>query len=223
MWRSHWNSAAIWRLEGLSKAAARRINRHRNAKAWGVEPARTKPSSWARWASERVTVSANGKGIGDILDAAALSGSPRRDPFHLINHPTCPDHWDLADNLRNGHLVRSGAVRARVSSTVWFSDDEIEATKEVLARVNGGFQKSVPSENHLTIHWTFPDPEGRFREGSHRFEPLNGPFLAALSQNGQHHATRRMRRLMNRRIFAGKPAKDGSDEYSSCIASRRNS
>jgi transposase len=46
---------------------------------------------------------------------------------------------------------------------------------------------------------------------------------SALSQNGQAHATRRMRRLMNRRIFAGKPAADGSDEYSSCIASRRNS
>ena len=48
-------------------------------------------------------------------------------------------------------------------------------------------------------------------------------FRPALSQNCQPHATRRMRRWMNRRIFGRKPALDGSDEYSSCNASRRNS
>ena len=51
----------------------------------------------------------------------------------------------------------------------------------------------------------------------------HGWNIPALSQNCQPHATRRMRRWMNRRIFRRKPALDGSDEYSSCNASRRNS
>src|SRR5262245_48032052 len=45
-------------------------------------------------------------------------------------------------------------------------------------------------------------------------------WMPALSQKRRPHAARRMRRLMNRRIFGRKPVTDGSDEYSSFIASR---
>src|SRR5262249_20070711 len=52
---------------------------------------------------------------------------------------------------------------------------------------------------------------------------INADLLAALSQNGEPHATRCTRRRMNRRIFGRKPASDGSAENSPSNASRRNS
>ena len=69
-------------------------------------------------------VGPNTSGKTTILDAIALSLMPMADVFQV------------REGLRwsPSALVRSGAARASVSSTVWFSDDEIEATKEVIAR-----------------------------------------------------------------------------------------
>jgi predicted ATPase len=112
-------------------------------------------------------VGPNTSGKTTILDAIALCLMPVADVHQLREglRPSPPS------------LVRSGAIRARVSSTVWFSDDEIEATREVLDRTGNLYHYPVPTENNLAIHWTFPDPEGRLRTGDYRFEPANGWHL----------------------------------------------
>jgi len=67
-------------------------------------------------------VGPNTSGKTTILDAIALSLMP------------VTELYQFRDGLRLSPpaLVRSGAVKATVSCTVWFSDDEIEATKEVM-------------------------------------------------------------------------------------------
>ncbi len=113
-------------------------------------------------------VGPNTSGKTTILDAIALS------------LPSTTASSQLGEGLRFSPraLVRSGAVRTQVSTTVWFSDDEIEASREVLARVDSRFLPSGPLENLVTVHWTFPDPEGQRARGSCRYEPKNAlPLL----------------------------------------------
>ncbi len=95
-------------------------------------------------------VGPNTSGKTSILDAIDLS---------LMTVTEYP----LRDGLRLSppSLVRTGAVRARVSSTFWFSDDEIEAITDVTGRVDKNLLGPEPWKNHVTVHWTFPDPEGR--------------------------------------------------------------
>jgi hypothetical protein len=117
-------------------------------------------------------VGPNTSGKTSILDAIVLSLMPvNESPF-----PGLSIRKDL--RLSPNVLVRSGAVSARVSSTVWFSDDEIEATRMVLDRVESPARGRLPSGNHVTIHWTFPDPEGRPGLGFHRCEPMDGWLLS---------------------------------------------
>ncbi len=114
-------------------------------------------------------VGPNTSGKTSILDAIALS-------LMVLNESYWPRPFEGL-RLRAPALVRSGAVRAQVSSNLWFSDDEIEATKEVLDRAKSSFLDSVPSENHVTIQWTFPhldEPSGR---GAYHLEPANGWLL----------------------------------------------
>jgi hypothetical protein len=74
-------------------------------------------------------------------------------------------------------LVRSGAVKANVSCTIWFSDDEIEATKEVMDRAGNPYHRSLPTGNRIAVHWTFPDPQGRYPTGYYRCDPNDGWLL----------------------------------------------
>jgi hypothetical protein len=87
--------------------------------------------------------------------------------------------YPLREGLRLSQpaLVRTGAVRARVSSTFWFSDDEIEAIKDVTSRVDKNLLGPGPWKNRVTVHWTFPDPEGRKPIGSADYEPTEGLLL----------------------------------------------
>lgn len=120
-------------------------------------------------------VGPNTSGKTSILDAIDLSLTP------VTEYP-------LREGLRltPSALVRSGAVRARVSSTFWFSDDEIEAITEVTDRVDKKLLQPEPWKNHVTVHWTFPDPEGRSPIGSFDYEPTGGLQL-----------------LLGRRLLAG--------------------
>lgn len=112
-------------------------------------------------------VGPNTSGKTTILDAIALS-------LMAVN-----ESYKLRQGLRLSApaLVRSGAIRAQVSSTFWFSDDEIEAITEVLGRLDKPFQNPEPWKNHVTIHWTFPDPEGQNPNGSFDDEPSGGFLL----------------------------------------------
>ena len=112
-------------------------------------------------------VGPNTSGKTTILDAIALCLMP------------ATELYQFRDGLRltPPALVRSGAVRADVSSTVWFSDDEIEATKEVMERAGNPFHRPVPTANRVTVHWTFPDPQGRHRAGYYHCEPIDGWLL----------------------------------------------
>jgi recombinational DNA repair ATPase RecF len=114
-------------------------------------------------------VGPNTSGKTTILDAIALSLMPVTEPYRFRE----------GLRLSPPALVRSGAARAHVSANVWFSDDEIEATMEVLDR--SGFLRyrpfAVPPVNRVTVHWMFPDPEGRHRTGVYGCIPDNGWLL----------------------------------------------
>jgi energy-coupling factor transporter ATP-binding protein EcfA2 len=112
-------------------------------------------------------VGPNTSGKTTILDAIALSLMP------------ATELYQFREGLRLSPpaLVRSGAVRAGVSSTIWFSDDEIEATKEVMDRAGDPYHLPVPTGNHVTMHWTFPDPQGKFRTGYYYCDPPDGWLL----------------------------------------------
>ncbi|MFI5387307.1 MAG: AAA family ATPase [Fimbriimonadales bacterium] len=112
-------------------------------------------------------VGPNTSGKTTILDAIALSLMPTTELYQLRE----------GLRLSPPSLVRSGAVRATVTSTVWFSDDEIEATKEVMDRTGDPYHRSVPTTNHVALHWTFPDPQGRHRTGYYRCDPADGWLL----------------------------------------------
>ena len=112
-------------------------------------------------------VGPNTSGKTSILDAIDLSLMPLADAFQLRQGL----RWSPPA------LVRSGAVRASVSSTIWFSDDEIEATKEVIALSGAKGQMPPPSDGRVTIHWRYPYP-GAFQWGDYRWEPPNGSTLS---------------------------------------------
>jgi AAA domain, putative AbiEii toxin, Type IV TA system/AAA ATPase domain len=112
-------------------------------------------------------VGPNTSGKTTILDAISLSLMP------------VTDLYQFRDGLRLSApaLVRSGAVRASVTSTVWFGDDEIEATQEVLDRAGNPYGRSLPRENYVNVHWTFPDPQGKHRPGHYHCDPTDGWLL----------------------------------------------
>ena len=72
-------------------------------------------------------------------------------------------------------LVRSGAVRAEITANLWFSDDEIEATREVLARSEAKGHMPLPSEGRVQVRWTYPHPELKW--GDYQWEPAEGAML----------------------------------------------
>jgi energy-coupling factor transporter ATP-binding protein EcfA2 len=112
-------------------------------------------------------VGPNTSGKTSILDAIALALMP------------ATELYQFRDGLRLSPpaLVRSGAVKASVSCCVWFSDDEIEATKEVMLRTGNPYNRQVPSGNRVTIDWTYPDPQGRHWTGYYRCDPDDGWLL----------------------------------------------
>ena len=74
-------------------------------------------------------------------------------------------------------LVRSGAARARVEARVWFDDDEIQATRDVMERSGNPFARSLPNENLIEVSWEFPDDQGGDQTGHIRCNPPNGWHL----------------------------------------------
>ncbi len=113
-------------------------------------------------------VGPNTSGKTTILDAIALSLMPVTEVYQLRDGLL----------LTPSSLVRRGAIQASVTCTVWFSDDEIETTKEVLQRAGNPYNnRPFPRGNRIKVHWTFPDPQGRHRLGSYSCEPREGWML----------------------------------------------
>jgi hypothetical protein len=112
-------------------------------------------------------VGPNTTGKTTILDAIALGLMPVTELYRL------------REGLRvaPSSIVRRGAIQASVTSTVWFSDEEIETTREVMERAGNPYQATVPQENYVTVHWTYPDPQGRHWTGYYRCDPRDGWLL----------------------------------------------
>jgi hypothetical protein len=109
-------------------------------------------------------VGPNTSGKTTILDAIALCLMP------------VTELYQFRDGLRltPSSLVRRGAVHASVSCTVWFSEEEVEAAREVAERAGIASDELPPVANRVEVHWTFPDPKGRQRTGYYRCEPWDG-------------------------------------------------
>lgn len=106
-------------------------------------------------------VGPNTSGKTSILDAISLCLGP------ITEIP--PVRPDLS--IHPASLVRRGSVRAHVTCSVRFSDDEIARTKEVFERAGHPDTKTVPDARRVTVEWAYPDPKGRHRLGSNRFDP----------------------------------------------------
>ncbi len=112
-------------------------------------------------------VGPNTSGKTTILDAVALCLMPATELYQLRE----------GLRLTPSSLVRRGGIRASVTCIVWFSDAEVEATREVLERAGNPYNRPVPQENHVEVNWTFPDPQGRYRTGYYRCKPYDGWML----------------------------------------------
>lgn len=112
-------------------------------------------------------VGPNTSGKTSILDAITLCLGPSTEIF-----PMRPDL-----SIHPSSIVRRGAVRARVTSLVRFSDQEIAETKEVFERIQHPAASRIPNENHVEVTWEYPDPEGRHRLGRTSFSPEAGYLL----------------------------------------------
>jgi energy-coupling factor transporter ATP-binding protein EcfA2 len=112
-------------------------------------------------------VGPNTSGKTTILDAVALCLMPVTELTQLRD----------GLSLTPPSIVRRGAIRARVTCTVCFSDDEIEATREVLERAGHPRGSQVPRENRVKVVWEYPDPQGKARTGYNRFEPRTAWLL----------------------------------------------
>jgi predicted ATPase len=109
----------------------------------------------------------NTSGKTTLLDAIALCLMPVTELYQLR----------AGLRLTPSSLVRQGARSASVTCTVWFADDEIEATREVLERAGNPYNRPLPRDNRVQVHWKFPDPQGRSRSGCYRCEPSDGWML----------------------------------------------
>ena len=121
-------------------------------------------------------VGPNTSGKTTILDAIALCLGP------------ATEIWTMRPDLviSPASLVRQGSIRARVSCTVRFSDVEIAACKEMFERVGHRKAAKIPAENRVTVHWEYPDPDGKHTLGANNYDP----GLAYLLFKGRKMAVR---------------------------------
>ncbi len=102
---------------------------------------------------------ANGSGKTSILDAIGLALAPSV-KFN-VPRPNL--------NITPKSLVRSGNLFARVTYTVRFSQDELDATTELLRASDD--RGEIPQEQEVTASWRYPDPGHQHRAGIVTYKP----------------------------------------------------
>ncbi len=69
-------------------------------------------------------------------------------------------------------IVRKGALHARVTCDVWFTEEEIHATREILRLAEKKW--SVPDTREIKVTWQYPDPRNvisKYPTGYTQFDP----------------------------------------------------
>lgn len=108
-------------------------------------------------------VGPNTSGKTSILDAISLCLMPVTELFDLPSIALTP-----------ASIVRRGAIQARVSCTVRFSNDEIDAARKVIELVEPTYANRFPNANKVVVHWEYPDRNAKHPTGFYRCEPRDG-------------------------------------------------
>lgn len=108
-------------------------------------------------------VGPNTSGKTSILDAISLCLMPVTEMFDLP-----------AINLSPAALVRRGAIQAKVSCTVRFSQEEIDALKDIAEKTNPTYVDRIPDTKQVTVDWEYPDRNGKHETGYYRCTPHDG-------------------------------------------------
>ena len=105
----------------------------------------------------------NTSGKTSILDAIPLCLMPVTEMFDLP-----------AITLSPPALVRRGAIQAKVSCTVQFSEEELDALKDIAEKTNPTYADRIPNTKRVTVNWEYPDRNGKYETGFYKCNPDDG-------------------------------------------------
>jgi len=105
----------------------------------------------------------NTSGKTTILDAISLCLMPVTEMFDLP-----------AITLSPAAIVRRGAIQAKVSCTVQFSQEEIDALKKIAGIANPTYADRIPETKRVTVNWEYPDRNGKHATGFYTCDPSDG-------------------------------------------------
>lgn len=105
----------------------------------------------------------NTSGKTSILDAISLCLMPVTEMFDLP-----------AIALSPSAIVRRGAIQAKVSCTVQFTQEEIDALKKIAAIANPSYADRIPDVKRVTVNWEYPDRNGKHGTGFYSCDPCDG-------------------------------------------------
>ena len=120
----------------------------------------------------------NTSGKTSVLDAISLCLMSVTEMFDL---PTI--------TLSPAALVRRGASQAKVSCTIRFSQEEIDAVKDVVQKAGLPYADRIPDTKQVTVHWEYPDRTGKHRLGFYKCTPRDGWTLfkgRVVTQRNRH-------------------------------------
>lgn len=110
-------------------------------------------------------VGPNTCGKTTILDAIAAAIGP------TLELPATRSEFKLSP----WQVVSPGALRARVTCWIQFSEDELIATREILSQQES--PETVSDVRELELTWEYPDPRGKSRFGYTQCTPRDGWHL----------------------------------------------
>ncbi|NKC16516.1 MAG: AAA family ATPase [Gammaproteobacteria bacterium] len=105
----------------------------------------------------------NTSGKTSILDAISLCLMPVTEMFYLP-----------AITLTPAAIVRRGAIQAKVSCTVRFSPEEIDALKDIAKKANPNYINRIPAAERVIVNWEYPDRNGKYETGFYKCDPSDG-------------------------------------------------
>jgi hypothetical protein len=105
----------------------------------------------------------NTSGKTSILDAISLCLMPVTEMFELP-----------AIVLSPSAIVRRGAIQAKVSCTVQFSQEELDALKGIAEIASPTYTDRIPDAKTVTVNWEYPDRNGKHQTGFYSCNPSDG-------------------------------------------------